>query len=127
MSYPFLNKFLQSGQLVRSSGKEYQVREQRSLDRLQRLPSRTYLQEYDLLFRYVSLWLVEQGYELTNKQPHQVLAQVCEQFASREQVKEIVRCRHEFKYYETPPSEFAMASLQVLVDHLKAARMKSYS
>lgn len=121
MSYPFLNKFLQSGQLVRSSGKEYQVREQRSLDRLQRLPSRTYLQEYDLLFRYVSLWLVEQGYELTNKQPHRVLTQVCEQFMSHPQVQEVIKCRHALKYDGSTPTSQAISTLSKLIQLLSSA------
>lgn len=129
MSYSFLNQFLQSGQLVRSSSIEYQVREQRSLDRLQRLPFKTYLQDYDLLFRYVSLWLVQQGYELTNSQPHQVLARVCEQFVSRAQVQEVVRCRHALKYQGDIPTAEGFAALtailQVVCEALQKVGMKS--
>ena len=116
MSPSVLNQLFQSGQVAASS-RNYQ---QRELDRLQRMPRRTYLQDYDLLFRYVSRWLGEQGYELTNKQPHQVLARVCEQFMPREQIQEIIRCRHALKYDEILPSVLAIELLQCLLQHLSA-------
>ena len=127
MSYSFLTQLLQSGHLVLPTTEDYRVREQRSFERLQRLPVRTYLQEYDLLFRYVSLWLVEQGYELTNKQPHQILARVCEQFVPAGQVQEVIRCRHQLKYQGEEATSAGIAALTCLVTLLKEALVGSHT
>ena len=120
MTLFLLHDLQHSGHLAQARSNAYQKREQQSLVRLQRLPARTYLQEYDLLFRYVSRWLLNRGYELTGKQPHQVLARVCEQFACRTQIAEMIRCRHELKYHGAPISESAMRVLQSLIQHFKS-------
>lgn len=115
MSPSVLHQLLQSGHLVAASSESYQQREQRGLDRLLRLPVRTYLQDYDLLFRHVSLWLSTQGYELTDKQPHLVLAKICGQLAPRTSVGEVVRCRHALKYQSETPTGVALAALSTLL------------
>ena len=124
MSPSVLHQLLQSGQLVASLAESYQQREQRGLDRLLRLPVRTYLQNYDLLFRHVSMWLSTQGYELTNKQPHLVLAKVCGQLAPRTSVGEVVRCRHALKYQGETPTGVALAALSTLLTVVAEARQQ---
>jgi hypothetical protein len=120
MSSSILQQLKHSGHLVQTRSPAYEEREKQSLVRLQGLPARTYLQNYDLLFRYVSRWLLNREYELTGKQPHQVLARVCEQFASRTQIEEMIRCRHELKYHDVPVSESAMQVMQSLLQHLRS-------
>ena len=80
----------QSGHLLTSCDNDIRKQEQRVLARLQHIPKPTFLQEYDQLFRWVSLWLLDHGYRLSNLQPHQVLALVCEQFATRAEVREMI-------------------------------------
>jgi hypothetical protein len=93
----------QTGHLLPATDAAYWQREQRALAALQRQPQPTYLQQYDLLFRWVSLWLLQRGYRLSGHQPHQVLARVCEQFASAELVRGLVRGRHALKYDPSGP------------------------
>lgn len=118
MSDTFLHQLQLSGHLVQARSTAYQEREQQSLERLQRLPARTYLQEYDLLFRYVSRWLLNRGYELTGKQPHQVLARVCESFMQSPRVQEVIRCRHAVKYHTGNPSPQGIDALSALLQML---------
>ena len=67
-----------------------------SLKKLQqRKPN--YLNDYDQLFRYVALWLLQQGYELTNHEPHQVLKCVCLLHCPNIDVQGLVRHHHQLK------------------------------
>lgn len=118
MSDTFLQQLQLSGHLVEARSAAYREREQQSLARLQRLRPRTYLQEYDLLFRYVSRWLLNRGYELTGKQPHHVLARVCELFMQGPQVQEVIRCRHAMKYHASMPSPQSIDALSALIQAL---------
>ena len=115
MGYTLLPKLLSSGHLLRASAGQDQAREQRALAALLSIPRRTYLQEYDVLFRRVSLWLLDQGYTLSNYQPHQVLVQVCALFAPREKVRVMVGCRHALKYDREKPSAAGIATLTDLL------------
>lgn len=115
MDYPLLPKLLSSGHLLRASAGQGQAHEQRALAALMRVRHRTYLQEYDVLFRRVSLWLLDQGYILSNYQPHQVLIQVCALFAPREKAREMVGCRHALKYNREKPSAAGLATLTELL------------
>lgn len=56
-----------------------------------------YLNQYDQLFRYVSLVLLEAGYELTNHQPHQVLKMICTLYCSEREVEAMIKHRHALK------------------------------
>jgi hypothetical protein len=114
MSLPILHQLQQASQLTLINPSNL-AREQRERDRLQRLPSRTYLQDYDLLFRYVSCWLGEQGYSFTNKQPHQALIRICEYLAPHLSVREVSRCRHALKYQQEVPTTEATAALVALL------------
>ncbi|UOQ76527.1 hypothetical protein MUN84_18615 [Hymenobacter sp. 5516J-16] len=104
-----LSTLCHSGHLLRTNDDHYRRQEQRSIERLLARPRRTYLQEYDLLFRYVSLWLLERGYVLTGYQPHQVLMRVCCQHISPALVKEVVQSRHALKYNSLPPPSWPLA------------------
>jgi hypothetical protein len=110
-----LTKLQQSGHLTTIIAATYGQREERALAALRWVEHPTYLQQYDLLFRWVSRWLLAQGYALTNHQPHQVLAAVCQQFVESTQVQELVRCRHSLKYDHVPPSAASQATLQELL------------
>lgn len=70
--------------------------EQASLKRLQQQPG-SFLNQYDQLFRYVSLWLLQQGYVLTGHQPHQALLQVTAQWACSQQIRSMINSRHRLK------------------------------
>ncbi len=121
MCFPFLHQLVQSGHLLPGPTRHSQEREQSSKERLERLPNRTYLQNYDLLFRYVNLWLGKRGYELSNRQPHQVLARVCAFLDSTAAVQEMIRCRHAMKYTGEPPTLEGSAALASLLARLQKA------
>lgn len=56
-----------------------------------------YLNTYDQLFRLITMWLLQQGYDLTNHQPHQVLKAVCRIHCPEQVIESVVQHRHEFK------------------------------
>ncbi|WP_043971501.1 MULTISPECIES: hypothetical protein [Acinetobacter] len=56
-----------------------------------------YLNTYDQLFRLVTMWLLQQGYDLTNHQPHQVLKVVCRIHCPEQIIEPVVQHRHELK------------------------------
>ncbi|HQZ59670.1 MAG TPA: hypothetical protein PLQ39_08280 [Acinetobacter sp.] len=88
------------------------AQEQHSLVRLQQRES-SYLNVYDQLFRLVSIWLLQQGYDLTNFQPHQVLKMVCRVHFSTLAIESMVQHRHELKKGQTQAvSKAAWADLQ---------------
>ncbi|RFP64360.1 hypothetical protein D0N36_14315 [Hymenobacter lapidiphilus] len=110
-----------SGHLRPLADEHYRRQEQQSLLRLLANPRRTFLQDYDVLFRYVSLWLLARGYVLSNHQPHQVLSRVCGQLAPPALVQQVVSSRHAIKYDGRPPTPAAVASLSQLTAQLQAA------
>ena len=116
MSYPLLPRLVESGHLLKTNNVHSQAREERALHALLSIRAPTFLQEYDALFRRVSLWLHGQGYGLTNYQPHQVLAQVCTLFVPLAQVREMVRCRHNIKYEALPATSVGTATLHRLLE-----------
>lgn len=56
-----------------------------------------YLNLYDQLFRLVTLWLLEQGFDLTNHQPHQVLKVICRLYCPTLSIDLMVQHRHQLK------------------------------
>ena len=92
------------------------LKENSSLERLIRQrPS--YLNRYDQLFRYVSLWLLHQGYALTDHQPHQTLLGICEQWACEQQIRNVIYRRHQLKKREClqPPTLAEENTLRALI------------
>ncbi len=88
------------------------AQEQQSLNRLQQCES-SYLNVYDQLFRLVSIWLLQQGYDLTNFQPHQVLKMVCCVHFPDLAIESMVQHRHELKKGQSEEvSKAAWADLQ---------------
>ena len=69
----------------------------------QRYPS--YLNQYDQLFRLVTVWLLVQGYDLTNYQPHQVLKAVCLLNCPDWGIEQIIEQRHLLKKHKISSSE----------------------
>lgn len=56
-----------------------------------------YLNLYDQLFRLITIWLLERGYDLTNYQPHQVLKGVCLLHCSDCDLERVIQLRHQLK------------------------------
>jgi hypothetical protein len=110
-----LTQLHQSGHLTTIVAASYRQREEQALAALRRVEQPTYLQQYDLLFRWVSRWLLTQGYALTNYQPHQVLVAVCQQFRKPSQVRELVRCRQWLKYDQGSPTASSQTTLHELL------------
>lgn len=110
-----LTTLCRSGHLLCAADDHYRRQERHSMLRLLSRPRRTFLQEYDLLFRYVNWWLLARGYVLTGHQPHQVLARVCSQLAPAAVVAEVIRSRHALKYDQCPPTLAAEQGLAQLV------------
>jgi hypothetical protein len=73
-----------------------QQQEITSLEQLQQRPV-SYLNDYDQLFRYVALWLLQQGYDLTNHEPHQVLKSICLLNRPYMDVQVLIQHRHQLK------------------------------
>jgi len=61
-----------------------------------------YLNAYDQLFRYISIWLLIRGYDLTNYQPHQVLKAVCALNCASWKIDNMIRQRHQLKKKLSP-------------------------
>ena len=59
--------------------------------------SQAYLTLYDCLFRHVSMALLNQGYQLTAKQPHQTLRRIIRQSAPDLEVQHMIAQRHTLK------------------------------
>jgi len=114
-----LDKLLTEGSLVKSQEIEFLEKELQSLNKLQEKQPKTYLTNYDILFRYVSIWLFGQGYVLTNLKPHKVFQKVCGYFSDSQVVDEIIACRHSFKYDKQAPTEQAETNLALLTQKIK--------
>ena len=70
--------------------------EKQALQRLQQ-QSTDYLNQYDQLFRLLSLMLLSQKFDLTNHQPHQVLKNTLEHLFPNIDVYRVVQQRHRLK------------------------------
>ena len=79
------------------------VQELRSLSRL-RQAEPSYLNSYDRLFRHISLWLLDHGYQLTTQQPHQTLLQITQHWQDPAAVTLMIQARHGLKYGEKAES-----------------------
>lgn len=96
-----------AGQILLSSNLDAHIYEEtRSLRRLRQqvnsasrplLAKDTYLNLYDRLFRHVSLALLNQGYQLTSKQPHQSLQRLLSQHLPNAEVQRMITHRHLLK------------------------------
>lgn len=56
-----------------------------------------YLNLYDRLFRHISLALLNHGYQLTSKQPHQSLRHIAEQYLPDNDIQQMIAHRHLLK------------------------------
>lgn len=113
----------QREQIQLISGEKKAIRLQQEQQHLNRLKAQEngYLNQYDQLFRYVNLALLDAGYDLTNHQPHQVLKAVCLQYGSVSEVNEMVQHRHALKKritFDVLPT--AQQTLTLCVQALKA-------
>lgn len=83
---------------------QLQLRIGEEIQSLRQLKARKecFLNRYDQLFRYISLWLLVRGYDLTNYQPHQVLKTVCVLHCPDWEMDKIIRQRHQLKKKLSP-------------------------
>ena len=94
-----LERMLEKKRIRSIDAQQLQQRQQQelmSLKRLQQCKS-NYLNDYDQLFRYVTLWLLQQGYDLTNHEPHQVLKSICLFYRSDVDIQGFIQHRHQLK------------------------------
>ena len=73
-----------------------QLHELMTLKKLQHR-KQSYLNDYDQLFRYVTLWLLQQGYDLTQHEPHQVLKSICLFHCPDVDIQGFIQHRHQLK------------------------------
>lgn len=94
-----ISQLIDNGQISIVLSAHRQSLMQRELDSLYRLCQReaSYLNRYDRLFRYVSLWLLQHGYAMTGISPHQTLLQISQQWADSTQVRAMIKRRHQLK------------------------------
>ena len=96
------------------------VQELRSLSRL-RQAEPSYLNSYDRLFRHISLWLLDHGYQLTTQQPHQTLLQITQHWQDAASVTLMIQARHGLKYGEkAEPCKVAILCLVELLTRFDA-------
>ncbi len=90
---------IQQQRLKVISASQQQLRLSTEIQSLAQLKSRSegFLNAYDQLFRYISIWLLIRGYDLTNNQPHQVLKAVCILNCSNWEIDKIIYQRHQLK------------------------------
>lgn len=89
--------------------------EQQQLKKLQtNIPS--YLNQYDQLFRWMSLALLQHGFDLTQHQPHQVLKAWLTQFFPQHAIDTLISHRHQLKkkISQQVDSEIQLILCQVL-------------
>lgn len=96
------------------------LKEHQSLAQLQCKPS-GFLNQYDQLFRYVALWLLQRGYALTDHQPHQSLLCINQQWACEQQINNVIKRRHQLKKRLNlqPPSLAEENTLRALLVQLQ--------
>ena len=90
---------LQMKRIQSVSQLQVELRYQQEMNSLSRLCQQksSYLNRYDQLFRYITLWLLQHGYDLTDYQPHQTLKAVCLSHFPNWDIGEVVRQRHLLK------------------------------
>ena len=59
--------------------------------------SEDYLNIYDQLFRYISIWLLMHDCDLTNHQAHQALREICLVHCPHLQIDKMIRQRHQLQ------------------------------
>lgn len=96
INYSLLQQRVQIQPIDDAQKKLRMTQEVQSLARL-KTQDVSYLNQYDQLFRYVSLALLKAGYDLTKHQPHQVLKAICALYCSEREVEAMIKHRHALK------------------------------
>lgn len=92
-----------------------------SLKRLKRR-SPCYLNQYDQLFRLMTVWLLGHGYDLTNHQPHQVLKDICLLNCPQLPIEQMIQQRHQLKkQFVADPSTSSIQALQQCLNFFNTA------
>jgi hypothetical protein len=114
-----LKELLINGALEKNQDFQLLENELQSLFRLQKKEPKGYLTNYDILFRYVSIWLLQQGYVLTNTNPHVVLRELCSCFIDNCIISEIISSRHHLKHNNVIPTKEVELKLIGLIQLIK--------
>ena len=94
--------------------------ELKQLNKLQQRQA-SYLNQYDQLFRLITVWLLVQGFDLTNHQPHQVLKSVCSLQCPDVEVERMIQLRHQLKKGMWSPNQVLdTAALSICLNHFEA-------
>lgn len=96
INYSLLKQRAQIQPICDAQKKQRILQEHQSLERL-KVQGYSYLNQYDQLFRYISLVVLEAGYDLTNHQPHQVLKMICSLYCPEIEVEAMIKHRHALK------------------------------
>lgn len=76
-----------------------------------------YQARYNLLFRFVSIYLAKMEFELTRKTPHITLQILCSQWFDPEEVSKMVKARHGLKYNNIKPGNPCTIMLEKLITY----------
>lgn len=74
-----------------------------------------YQARYNLLFRYVSIYLAKMDFEFTRKTPHRTLQILCSQWFEPGEVAKMVKARHGLKYNNIKPDNHCTIMLEKLI------------
>lgn len=118
-----IHQMLEKNRIQSLDTQHLQRRQQQELMSLKQLQQRqpNYLNDYDQLFRYVTLWLLQQGYDLTHHEPHQVLKNVCLFHLPDVDIQDLIQHRHQLKKGMIQKSDAKLwEELVFCLDDLKA-------
>lgn len=123
-----IHQMLEKNRIQSLDTQHLQRRQQQELMSLKQLQQRqpNYLNDYDQLFRYETLWLLQQGYDLTPHEPHQVLKNVCLFHLPDVDIQSLIKHRHQLKKGMIQKSDAKLwEGLVFCLDDLKA-RLQAY-
>lgn len=123
-----IHQMLEKNRIQSLDTQHLQRRQQQELMSLKQLQQRqpNYLNDYDQLFRNVTLWLLQQGYDLTPHEPHQVLKNVCLFHLPDMDIQGLIQHRHQLKKGMIQKSDAKLwEELVFCLDDLKA-RLQAY-
>ena len=90
-----MEQYLSSGQLKFVNPAKELRRQKTIIRKIEK--DYTFLKQYDLLFRYVSIWLAYHKVKFTNRMPHKTLITINSTIIKKD-IARLVKHRHEVKY-----------------------------
>lgn len=89
-------QWAQQGQIVKATPSDI-LHEINVLEKLQK-KKKNYLTKYNILFRYVGIWLGKQGWTFSNQAPHKTLKWCLSLTADISAIEPMIQDRHAIKY-----------------------------